>query len=268
MRVGQVDSADGRADSRLVLAGLAGVILITWFYLLFGHGMGSGGVGLMISICGAHGLPVHPAWTAGYAVLSFAMWSIMMAAMMLPGAIPAILRVSRTARQQEDGMAGMVAASRFTVGYLTLWAVFSLGATVVQWGLDRAQMLNGSMAIASTTLAASLATIAGLYQLSPWKQRCLQRCRMSGDCCEPVEKGGETSGHVRQGLRYGVSCLGCCSLQMCLPFIAGVMNVPFMVAVTLWVSAEKWLPAGARLARLTAGLPLAWGIASLASAAV
>ena len=57
---------------------------------------------------------------------------------------------------------------------------------------------------------------------------------------------------MRQGIRYGVSCLGCCWALMCLLFVVGVMNMFWIAVIAVWVLAEKTLPWGVRLARVTA----------------
>ena len=86
-----------------------------------------------------------PPWTPGYAALIFLMWAIMMMAMMLPSAAPAILLVAalgRDARRQS----WRTDAGLFTLGYVLVWIGFSLVATVLQWGLDRAGLLSETMA--------------------------------------------------------------------------------------------------------------------------
>ena len=141
-----------RHDRTLVVAGLATVIALSWIWLLTGAGlhmdemdMGGGQIMLMA-----------PPWTAGYAAMIFLMWIIMMAAMMLPSAAPAILLVAALTRQRDERQpAG--ASTQFTLGYVAVWGVFSLIATGLQWGLDRAGLLSDTMASGSAVLAASAA---------------------------------------------------------------------------------------------------------------
>jgi predicted metal-binding membrane protein len=64
---------------------------------------------------------------------------------------------------------------------------------------------------------------------------------------------------MRQGIRYGVSCLGCCWALMCLLFVVGVMNMVWIAVIAVWVLAEKTLPWGVRLARVTAVGLIGWG---------
>ena len=109
-----------RHDRAIVVAGLAAVIALSWVWLLMGAGlhmdemdMGGGQIMLMA-----------PAWTAGYATMIFLMWIIMMAAMMLPSAAPAILLVAALTRQRGEGHA-VRASGEFALGYVGVWGAFS-----------------------------------------------------------------------------------------------------------------------------------------------
>lgn len=157
-----------RRDRILVLASLGTVIVLAWAYLILGAGikmdemdMGGGNIMLMA-----------PPWTPGYAALIFFMWAIMMVAMMLPSAAPTILLVSALTR---DRIAPVTVP--FAVGYVLVWTGFSLAATALQFGLDRAGVLSEAMATGSTTIAGIALIAAGAYQWTPLKQACLRHCR-------------------------------------------------------------------------------------------
>jgi predicted metal-binding membrane protein len=243
-----------RRDRIVILAGLAVLIGASWFYLVRRAGiemdrmdMGGGQIMLMA-----------PAWTAVHAVLVLLMWAVMMAAMMLPAAAPAILQAAGA-----DG--APASALLFTAGYLTIWIAFSVVATLSQWGLDSADLLSETMASRSAVAAGLLLLAVGLYQVSPLKLSCLQHCRTCADD-QPQNAPEGAGGALRRGLRYGVSCLGCCGVLMGLLFVGGVMNMAWMAAITAGVLAEKLLPWGAGLARLAGAGLIAWGIVSLAAA--
>jgi predicted metal-binding membrane protein len=122
------------------------------------------------------------------------------------------------------------------------------------------------MAIRNATVAALLVIAIGLYQLTPLKQICLQHCRSSTRSPARRHSRDQPPGAwamARQGTRYGVSCLGCCSILMGLLFVGGLMNVLWMVLISLWVLAEKTLPGGNRLARVAGVGLVAWGSFSL-----
>jgi predicted metal-binding membrane protein len=246
-----------RRNRMAVMAGLAAIVAASWVYLLLGAGiemdkmdMGGGRIMLMA-----------PTWSAGYAALILLMWIVMMAAMMLPGAAPAILRAAGRGREPDDKTRG-TAAPLFTTGYFLVWSGFSVAATLLQWGLDSAGLLSEDMASLNEVAAGLLAVAVGLYQLTPLKQACLARCRA---CADDPSDAPQGAGAMRRGLRYGVSCLGCCSVLMGLLFIGGVMNVLWMAAIAIMALAEKMLPWGRGLARLAGIGLIAWG--SIAAAA-
>jgi predicted metal-binding membrane protein len=240
-------------DRMIVLVGLLTVILLAWGWLLFGAGiemeqmdMGGGQIMLMA-----------PEWSAGYAVIIFLMWAIMMMAMMLPSAAPAIL-LAAALMAQRNGNRLLGPAGLFVLGYLLAWLGFSLIATVLQFGLDRAELLSADMASANTKLAAVLLIVAGIYQWTPWKQACLVQCRSPAEQLTRFWRQG-TSGPLRAGVMHGLFCLGCCWLLMALLFVGGLMNLLWIAALALLVLLEKLLPGGPRVSRLTGIALIVWG---------
>src|SRR5690349_20917045 len=99
------------------------------------------------------------------------MWWVMMAAMMLPSATPAILLYARV-REMRNRDPAIAQSWIFMTGYLAVWLLFSLVAASAQWLL-----IGPSMALASRWSAATLLLLAGLYQLSPFKAACVRECR-------------------------------------------------------------------------------------------
>jgi predicted metal-binding membrane protein len=136
-----------------------------------------------------------------------ATWTAMMAAMMLPGAVPAVLRHGRAA--------GPLRAVLFAESYLAVWAAAGLAV----YALDRPH---------GTTAAGVVALAAAAYELTPLKRWFRRRC-------------GEEAG----GLRYGLRCAGSSGGLMATQVAVGLMNVPAMVAVGVLVTAQKLLPARA-----------------------
>jgi predicted metal-binding membrane protein len=137
-----------------------------------------------------------------------ATWAAMMAAMMLPGAVPAIAARAR---------AGAGAALRFAVAYVALWAA----AGLVVHALYRPH----------GTLAAGLVTIAaGLYELTPLKRRSRRRCQAA----------------TRSGLAYGGWCIGASAGLMAVLLALAPMSIAWMAVVAAVVLAQKLLaPAAA-----------------------
>lgn len=144
-----------------------------------------------------------------------AVWLPMMAAMMLPGAVPAVARRAR---------AGGVAAVAFTANYLAVGAA----AGAVVYLLYRP---HGRPA------AAALLVGAGLYELTPFKRRCRERCREALD----------------SGLAYGLWCVGSSAGLMAILLALGVMSPLWMAVVTALVLVQKLLPPRSR--HTTEGAP-------------
>jgi predicted metal-binding membrane protein len=190
----------------------------------------------------------------------------MMVGMMVPTAAPVTLvyaQVARKAARQGTPVAPTVA---FVAGYVAMWTFFSVAATAAQWALDQSALLSPRMVSTSPLVGALLLAAAGVYQLTPYKETCLEHCRAPAHFIAQHWHGG-TRGALRMGLVHGAYCLGCCWALMGLLFFGGVMNLLWIAAITGFVLAEKILPVGARGGRMAggamiaaAGVFLAWGI--------
>ena len=187
-------------------------------------------------------------------VLTFVMWTVMMAAMMLPSAAPAILLYGTLVRK--NGARGTVLPGVwiFAGAYVLVWTGFSVAATLLQGLLGEASLMTPTMTLASAGLSAAALVAAGLYQLTPLKQVCLRKCRNPLEFFVTRWRAGR-GGAFRMGLEHGAYCLGCCWVLMLLLFVAGVMNLAWVALIAAFVFAEKLLP-GARLVSYAAGVVL------------
>ena len=138
-------------------------------------------------------------------------WVPMMAAMMLPGAAPAVSRFVRA-----GGHA--LAAPLFAASYVAVWSLFGLAVYAVY-------KPHG------TTVAGVLVIVAGLYELTPLKRYCRRRCRSS----------------VRSGLQFGAYCVGSSIGLMVVLVSLGVMSIAWSIVVAALVLAQKLLPPRARV---------------------
>lgn len=287
-----------RRDRKVVALVLVTVIAASWLYLLAGAGTGmyphnmavfvpakmsmeppmpaavsmSGhetvtGAGERSSMAVMSMAPIT--WTAGHGLLMFSMWWLMMIAMMLPSAAPMVLlhaAVTRKGLAHASG-AGLNAPSNrllpattaFVAGYLVMWGAFSLVAVVAQWALERGELLSSSIMSASRSLGSGLLLAAGLWQLTPLKTACLRRCRSPISFLSRHWRPG-VGGAFRMGIVHGVFCLGCCWFLMALLFYGGVMNLIWISGLALLVLAEKMMPAGIALGRVTGLLLMTWGV--------
>src|SRR6266702_3622747 len=252
-----------RHDRAVVLGSLGFVILLAWAYLLTGAGDGME----MMDIGGGRMMAMPPEWTLAYGLVVFAMWAVMMVAMMLPSAAPVTLLIASIAKKRrEAGTALGVTTAPFVLGYLAVWLTFAAMATLLQWQLDAAELLSETMALASTLVAGSVLVLAGIYQWTPLKQACLRHCRSPLGFLMHHWRDG-TLGAFVSGARHGVFCLGCCWILMALLFVGGIMNLAWIAGIALLVLIGKTLPWGGWMDRATGIVLIAWGAFALAMAA-
>jgi len=252
-----------RHDRAVVLGSLAVVVTMAWAWLLLGAGidmeeMDMGGGQLMLML---------PEWSLGYGLVVFAMWAVMMVAMMLPSAAPVTLLVANIAKKRAaSGGAFGSGTALFVGGYLAVWCGFAAIATALQWSLDEAELMSDTMALANRVAAGVVLIAAGIYQWTPLKQACLRHCRSPLDfLLFHWREGG--LGAFTSGLGHGAYCLGCCWMLMALLFVGGIMNLAWIAAIALLVLIEKTLPRGGWMGRATGAVLVIWGGVTLAVAA-
>jgi predicted metal-binding membrane protein len=244
-----------RHDRAVVPVGLGLAIALAWAWLLAGAGSGMSPVA-MTAMAGMDGWLMRPAaWTPAYAALMLVMWWVMMAAMMLPSAVPTLLIFARVAQGPGGGASRRVAA--MAAGYLLAWGGFSLAATALQWALETLRAMSPMMVVTNRWLGVALLLAAGLWQLTPIKAMCLRHCRSPlGHLMAHWRPG--MLGAVRMGLGHGAWCLGCCWVLMGLLFFGGVMNLWWIIGLTLLVILEKTVRAGPWPERLSGAALLGW----------
>ena len=168
--------------------------------------LGLAGVAWGVAVVHMSGMAMGVATQLGSFGFFIAVWVAMMAAMMLPGLAPAVVR-----RARDWGGARTVPV--FAVSYLAVWALVG----VVVYEVDRP---HGTLVAGAVTVA------AGLYEFTPVKQHFRRRCRdMSGS-----------------GFGFGLCCLGSSIGLMAMLVVLGVMSIPWMVVITVLASAQKFLP--------------------------
>ena len=259
-----------RRDRLVVLAGLVVAAALAWLYLIdmaldTGGGMGSGmgpGIGGNAMAAGGAMMAIQ-AWSAVDGLLMWAMWAVMMVAMMVPSAAPMVLIFARVDRAQGTGRA-YAPTTLFALAYVLVWAGFSMAATAMQWGLQNAALLSPTMVSTSQVLGGVLFVAAGIYQWTPLKHACLKHCRSPFAFIMGHWRPGRW-GAFRMGVGHGAFCLGCCGFVMGLLFVGGVMNLAWVAAITVFVVAEKLAPKGEWVARVGGVAMVAAGIYLLAA---
>jgi predicted metal-binding membrane protein len=194
-------------------------------------------------------------WDAPHLLLLWAMWEVMMTAMMLPSAAPMLLLYGFIARRSAQASARRQIYA-FAAGYLIIWSGFSLGVTALQRVLARMMVVSPMMEISSPAGAGAVLLIAGLYQLTPIKLACLRNCQSPLGFLTSRWRNG-VSGAWRMGLHHGAYCVGCCWALMLLLFAGGVMNLAVIAALTAFVAFEKLAPFGVHGSRIAGVLLIA-----------
>lgn len=173
----------------------------------------------------------------------FLMWAMMSMAMMLPTAIPMIRAyhawLGRGRAPADNLFAPSVAA---VLGYLSIWLGYAVAATFAQWGLSAAGGLSDMMAPVSLALTTSVLFAAGLYQFTPAKTACLQRCWYPRWTFSGERTGRGLSAGYREGLFQGLICLGCCWAVMTVMFAVGLMNIIWIALLGGIMALEKTFP--------------------------
>ena len=193
------------------------------------------------------------------APLFLTIWIVMMVAMMFPTAAPMILMFARFYTSKRERGDPFVPTWIFVSAYMVIWVLFGVLAYVLAAKIeDSARDLPWIVENASR-ISGLLLILAGLYQFSPLKRRCLSKCRTPLDFILSSWREGN-GGAFRMGIEHGVYCFGCCWLLFIILFPLGVMNVAVMAVITLVIFAEKVLASGLRAAQIAAVALIVFGI--------
>jgi predicted metal-binding membrane protein len=245
--IGQV----ARHERSLPVVLLLLVIALCWAYLLAGAGTMEQMDGMLMPMSAGP-------WTMTHALVMLCMWIVMMAAMMLPSAMPMILLYGAIARRQ-------AAPGLFAAAYLVVWSAFGLAAVVLQYAMERAALLSPMMESTNVLLTGALLIAAGSYQFTTLKSACLTHCQSPLDFVVAHWRTG-SAGAFRMGARHGIYCVGCCWMLMLLLFAGGVMNLAWIAGLALYVLVEKLVHAGRWISRTAGALLVVWGLATCISA--
>ena len=166
--------------------------------------------------------------------------------MMLPTTLPllGIFRRLTAGRADRRQLMALV-----IVGYLAVWMVFGVIAHLADWAVLLLVRQSDWLVANSWAIAAMILAVAGLYQFSALKYRCLDKCRTPLGFVTH-HWGGRTPlrDAFRLGLHHGAYCVGCCWALMLLMFVVGTGSVGWMLALGAVMAAEKNMPGGRRLA--------------------
>jgi predicted metal-binding membrane protein len=227
--------ASRRRLDRGVPTTIAAAILVTW----------------IVTVDRMQGMDAGPGTNLGGLGWFVGVWATMMAAMMLPSAMPTALVFAHVSAEHQRRGRALVRTWVFIAGYLAAWTAYGLLAYGVFRAIQSAHIHALSWHAEGPLIAGSAIVAAGAYQLSSLKRRCLWHCRSSS---RDIVGGGRPgwSGAVRTGYEQGAFCIGCCGGLMLILFALGVMSITWMLVIAGLIFGEKVLPFGERLSRVFA----------------
>jgi predicted metal-binding membrane protein len=243
-------------DERLFLGTITGLIALAWINLwvwqespygrFLSHEENEG-----IAVLGDEYLMVVLLFVVG--------WTLMTVAMMLPTSLPLVAFFRALVRKREDGL---VLVLLLVIGYVAVWTAFAVAVHVGDLGLHEAAERIGWLETNAWVIGAGTLLLAGLYQFSPLKYKCLDKCRSPMSFVMSHWGGGHESRRAfGLGVHHGLYCLGCCWSLMLLMFAVGVGNIGWMLVLGTVMAVEKNMPWGRRLSAPLGVALLAWGIA-------
>lgn len=261
-------------DKIITIIAIAILVGATFTYTVLGVGMNMSAIQMtpglgqsqmsMPNMSAMKNMAATPAvWSFNYSVLMFFMWWTMMIAMMLPSASPMILLYTALIRRTKKAKSIIRQVTSFICGYLLAWAAFSLSAAALQSQLELRDWMSPMMMEATNIyLAAGILIAAGVYQLTPLKTVCLEKCRQPASFLANY-KNTWVNSPLRIGLVHGFYCVGCCWFLMGLLFFGGIMNLYWIVGLIIFVAIEKLHEKGIIFGKILGGGAIVSGIAFL-----
>ncbi len=185
-----------------------------------------------------------------------AMWVAMMAAMMCPTLAPVVLAHRAMLRRRNEGLASSVG---FVAGYLAVWWLVGLVYLLPYlWFRGLSVDAGGSRWLPA--LAGAVLVAAGAYQFTRRKAHCQESCSSPQAFVADHDAGRGVGGAFRTGAANGRHCLGCCAGLMAVLLVVGLMNLVWMVALSLVFLAEKHLRRSSGLGRMVGAALIVLGV--------
>jgi predicted metal-binding membrane protein len=196
--------------------------------------------------------------SAGLMLVFLAGWIVMIVAMMLPTSLPLLTSFHKlTSRRMDRGKL----LALLVVGYLCVWTLFGVVIYTGDWILHQAVEDNTWFHANAWALGAATVALAGLYQFTPLKYYCLDKCRSPLSFIMEHWQGRHDKAQAfRLGAHHGLFCLGCCWSLMLLMFAVGVGNVGWMLALATVMAVEKNMPWGRRFSAPLGVFLLGWSL--------
>ena len=204
--------------------------------------------------------PSQGSWMLKDFTLLFIMWSVMMIAMMTPSILPMLLLFTTLNSRNKDNGKEANSTMILLSGYLFSWVLFSLVITFPQYAMHTSGLLNPMMEPTHAYLGTVMLCLAGIYQFTPFKDACLTVCQSPLSFLMNNWKDGKLGTFI-VGYKHGFYCIGCCWALMMTLFALGVMNIMWVMILTLFVLFEKLAYKRPILYRQVTGIFfIGWGI--------
>jgi predicted metal-binding membrane protein len=185
---------------------------------------------------------------SAWAVVGFlAAWQVMVTAMMLPSSLPLVgMFAAASVRAPRSGRA----MAAFLSGYALVWTAFAALAFAGDVALHTFVNASSFLADHEWAIGGSVIALAGLFQFTPLKDACLEKCRHPASFMVRHYRRGARGGFAL-GARHGLFCVGCCWALMLVMFAVGATNLTLMALLTALMVHEKSRPAGRRAVPVT-----------------
>ncbi len=197
----------------------------------------------LVAVDRMDGMDMGPGTDLGSFPFFLGVWVTMMAAMMLPSALPMVLLFQRVSAGRRAADKAAVSTSVFVLSYLLVWTAFGLVAFAAYRGVKALDLSFLAWDREGPIVAGVAVGVAGLYELSPLKRVCLHHCRGPLHFLLGGWKDG-TRGAIAMGVEHGAFCAGCCWGLMIVLFALGVMSITWMLVVAAAIFAQKVVPFG------------------------
>ena len=189
-------------------------------------------------------------------------WTLMTVSMMLPSTLPLVnlFRALIAARPDRNGL-----VLRLVLGYLGVWVHFGAVAYRMDALVHAVVGQTPDLAANSAWIAAGILILAGVYQFTPLKHMCLDKCRSPYSFLVEHWRGRQPGADaMRLGARHGLFCLGCCWTLMLLMFAIGGANLGWMLVLGAIMAAERTTRWGRYLTRPLGAALVLWAVLHLA----
>lgn len=243
-------------DRRPFITLLAALVILTWLILWV---WGQSPYGRFLSHEGLGEVDAFLNRKHIFLILVFVLgWTLMTVAMMLPTSLPLITLFHTITSRRSDHM---VLVALLIAGYLIIWVLFGFVAHIGDLGLHETVEHNAWLGTNTWILGAAPILLAGIYQFTPLKYYCLDKCRSPFSFITEYWHGSRERVQAFQlGVYHGIFCIGCCWALMLLMFAVGAGNVGWMLALGTVMAVEKNMPWGKRFSTPLGVVLLGWGL--------